>query len=326
VKIPDLLPESGRPIAYFPSLRQVAGSTNAALLLCQLIYWHGKQRDPSGWIMKRASAGRDTSDSPPEPEDQTLQAETGLSYGELRLARRLLRQNGLVSELHRRSTHCTYFRLNLDAIQAAWQRHRPAQRVSARASAEVRRSIREGSAEPPLNRKYIEHTENTTERPPATQDTTADSQRQTPGTPLEALQHPMIQLFQQTCGRVPGRGDYAAVIDLMRHFHAQHAGNTIDFLRPFWLAWSSRRRTSDGRPYDPGSLIWLSEWAINGQIPATHGGAHDRTHPDRPRRLSARAKGGRPAQPTGVGQVTAEDRAAARRICHRRHRKVPLVP
>jgi hypothetical protein len=41
-------------------------------------------------------------------------------------------------------------------------------------------------------------------------------------------------------------------------------------LTPFWLAWSSRRR-QDGRPYDPGNISWLTEWALNGSVPPPGG-------------------------------------------------------
>lgn len=39
------------------------------------------------------------------------------------------------------------------------------------------------------------------------------------------------------------------------------------YLAPFWLAWSGRKRL-DGRPYDPGNITWLTEWALNGTVPS----------------------------------------------------------
>ncbi|MGA2489265.1 MAG: hypothetical protein ABSF99_03630 [Anaerolineales bacterium] len=42
------------------------------------------------------------------------------------------------------------------------------------------------------------------------------------------------------------------------------------YLTPYWLAWSGRKRL-DGRPYDPGNITWLSEWALNGSIPPPGG-------------------------------------------------------
>jgi hypothetical protein len=39
-------------------------------------------------------------------------------------------------------------------------------------------------------------------------------------------------------------------------------------LARYWQAWSGRKRL-DGRPYDPGNISWLTEWALNGTIPAS---------------------------------------------------------
>jgi hypothetical protein len=45
----------------------------------------------------------------------------------------------------------------------------------------------------------------------------------------------------------------------------------VRYLASFWQAWTGRRR-KDGRPYDPGNLSWLTDWALNGSIPpAAHG-------------------------------------------------------
>ena len=84
----------------------------------------------------------------------------------------------------------------------------------------------------------------------------------------------MIKLFGEVCGRVPGMREYRAVIETMQHFHEHKGDEAVPYLKPFWLAWSRRKRRSDGRPYDPSSLTWLTEWALNGSIPAEIGGRH----------------------------------------------------
>ncbi len=274
MKVTDLLPDAGRPIAYFPSLRRIAGSTNAALLLCQLIYWHGKQRDPSGWITKRIRAAESLGSGPQPFDDQSLEAETGLTFAELRAARQQLRERGLIHERHDRASHTTHFRVNLPGLREACEHDNPARRRSVQASAEVPPSLRGGALKPPLNGNYIDYTETTAEKASSPSSSKLNLIDDVPSTPLEALQHPLILLFQDISGRIPGVRDYALVIDLMRHFQKAHGESTADFLRPFWLAWSSRRRSSDGKPYDPGSLTWLSEWAMNGHIPPTHGGSN----------------------------------------------------
>ena len=96
MKITDLLANSGRPVAYYPALRSIAGSVNAAILLCQLLYWRGKQLDPQGWISKRLRLVADDPDGRSNPGNQSLERETGLTYKELRVARRLLRERGLL--------------------------------------------------------------------------------------------------------------------------------------------------------------------------------------------------------------------------------------
>ncbi len=103
MKLDEVVPQAGRPIAYYPRLRQIAGSTNAAILLCQLIYWTGKQRDTEGWIFKTA---------------EELADQTGLTYKEQFDARRRLRQRGFLFDRYARSEHQLYFRLNLDAFNA----------------------------------------------------------------------------------------------------------------------------------------------------------------------------------------------------------------
>lgn len=45
---------SRQTIAYHPDLAATLGSIPAAVILGQLLYWHGKQADPDGWIMKTA--------------------------------------------------------------------------------------------------------------------------------------------------------------------------------------------------------------------------------------------------------------------------------
>ena len=67
MKLTDFLSGVGRPVAYYPSLRRITGSTNATIFLCQLIYWKGKEADPNGWLYK---------------ESDEIEVETGLSYGE----------------------------------------------------------------------------------------------------------------------------------------------------------------------------------------------------------------------------------------------------
>jgi hypothetical protein len=90
-----------------------------------------------------------------------------------------------------------------------------------------------------------------------------------PATPAEALECPEIQVFQAATGRIPGAPHYKTVIDtvnLLRRTRDLGDPELSNYLSRFWLAWSSRKRV-DGRPYDPASMTWLTEWAVNNTIP-----------------------------------------------------------
>lgn len=125
MRLSDLLSNPGRPVAYYPLLRRVAGSTNAALVASQLLYWHGKQRDKSGWIIKRGSLDSDDPDGKLNPLNQSIERETGLTYKEQKAARRALRARGLLKERQDRLRHLMYFKLDLEALKAAWEKAYP---------------------------------------------------------------------------------------------------------------------------------------------------------------------------------------------------------
>lgn len=105
MKLTDFLSDVGRPIAYYPSLRKITGSTTATILLCQFIYWRGKESDPNGWLYK-------TSDE--------IEEETGLSYNEQKTARSNLVSAELIEEHYARLDHQMKFRVNLDMINLLW--------------------------------------------------------------------------------------------------------------------------------------------------------------------------------------------------------------
>ena len=90
-----------------------------------------------------------------------------------------------------------------------------------------------------------------------------------PETPMEAVKHPDIWVFQAITGRLPGTKQYKSIINTLTYIRESKEltyETVITYLKPYWLAWSSRKRL-DGRPYDPSSLTWLVEWGLNGNIP-----------------------------------------------------------
>lgn len=90
-----------------------------------------------------------------------------------------------------------------------------------------------------------------------------------PETPREAQAHPDIQAYQRVTNRFPGSGDYGVIIDTVQYLRDQH-GDVDAYLKPYWTAWSTRK-TKDGKPYSPKSLVWLCEWAMQGEIPKANG-------------------------------------------------------
>jgi hypothetical protein len=95
-----------------------------------------------------------------------------------------------------------------------------------------------------------------------------------PASPAEALLHPDVRVYTAvTGGRLPGLSQYRPVIEAVRLLRAREQleeAALAAWLKPYWLAWSTRRRL-DGRPYDPGNLTWLTEWALNKSIPPLGG-------------------------------------------------------
>lgn len=105
MKITEFLQDVGRPVAYYPSLRRITGSTNATILLCQFIYWRGKESDQDGWLYK---------------DSDEIEQETGLSYNEQKTARKNLIDAGLIEEYYARLDHQMKFRVILDAVNTSW--------------------------------------------------------------------------------------------------------------------------------------------------------------------------------------------------------------
>ncbi len=86
--------------------------------------------------------------------------------------------------------------------------------------------------------------------------------------------HPDVRVFTAvTGGRIPGLAQYRSVIEAVRFLRRREKldeAALAEWLKPYWLAWSSRKRL-DGRPYDPGNITWLVEWALNKSIPPPGG-------------------------------------------------------
>jgi hypothetical protein len=96
---PDLV---GRPIAYYPWITVLlTDHVGAGIVLCQLLYWTGRGRDPDDWIYKT---------------NAELGAECGLTRHELLSAKRRLVELELVFVEYRDWPRRTYYRVNMDRI------------------------------------------------------------------------------------------------------------------------------------------------------------------------------------------------------------------
>lgn len=94
----------GRPVAFYPKLKKVTGSTTATILLCQFLYWSDKTKD--GWIWKTSSQ---------------IEEETGLTENEQRTARRKLEQLGILKSQYMRLEHMIRFRVDTEKLNNLWE-------------------------------------------------------------------------------------------------------------------------------------------------------------------------------------------------------------
>lgn len=94
----------GRAIAYYPKMAKFLGSVNASVLFSQLFYWQERTDNELG-VFKTA---------------EEWEEETGLTYREQATARKALRERGFLHETHQRLQHRMFFRLDIDAINTAF--------------------------------------------------------------------------------------------------------------------------------------------------------------------------------------------------------------
>jgi hypothetical protein len=97
----------GRPVAYYPGLKALTGSTTASILLCQLLYWTPRvKKGFDGWIYKNSFE---------------LEEETGLTVYEQRTARRILVDKGLILEDFKNFDHSLIFKVNEEELNRQWE-------------------------------------------------------------------------------------------------------------------------------------------------------------------------------------------------------------
>ena len=88
----------GTPIVLHSGITKMLGSITASCLLSHIMYWADKTDNPLGFYR--------TLDE--------LYAETSLTEGELRAARKKLVSLGIITETYKRLEHRLYFKFNAD--------------------------------------------------------------------------------------------------------------------------------------------------------------------------------------------------------------------
>ena len=83
----------------------VTGTVSASVLLCNFLYWCGKEKHPELGIFKSHA---------------DLMEETGLSEKQIKGARARLRELGVLQETHKRLEHRVYYRVDMDVLEERW--------------------------------------------------------------------------------------------------------------------------------------------------------------------------------------------------------------
>lgn len=106
MQLSTIVIDLGRPVAYYPGLRHITGSTTSTIFLCQLLYWSSDKRaKKDGWIYKTSVE---------------IEEETGLSYNEQKTARNNLLALGLIEEERLRLDHTTRYRIAQNKLDELW--------------------------------------------------------------------------------------------------------------------------------------------------------------------------------------------------------------
>jgi hypothetical protein len=106
MKFADFFRDLGPVVSYHPRINRITGSVTATIFMSNLLAWEGHQKDGDGWIYKTRDA---------------IHGETGLTRSEQETARRHLREKGFLEEKLRGVPATMHYRLDLDAINDAWE-------------------------------------------------------------------------------------------------------------------------------------------------------------------------------------------------------------
>lgn len=105
MKIVDAIKDVGRPVAYYPKIARVFG-IEAAIFICQLLYWDGKGDRDDGYIYKTAIQ---------------IEEETGILERTQRRLKAKLEVDEILESFYDRNKHRKYYRINKDNLNNAYE-------------------------------------------------------------------------------------------------------------------------------------------------------------------------------------------------------------
>jgi hypothetical protein len=94
-----------------------------------------------------------------------------------------------------------------------------------------------------------------------------------PESPLEADNHPLIQLFRIGCDYSPPSKEYKNIIDIFGLVKDRYKTypEIVEDIKKYSIAWTSRINKS-GKHYSISNLVWFYNWLLNESIPEYNGG------------------------------------------------------
>jgi len=277
MKLTEFLKDVGRPVAYYPGLKKITGSTTATIFLCQFIYWIGKGESKDGAIYK-------TSDE--------IEKETGLSYEEQKTARTRLKYLGILTEKYARIEHTIYFKVDTNRVDELWassQCHDGIEPMPRWGTSQCHDGERANATmgNEPMPCSLNSNTETTTE---TTQENTAveeignqEFNDYPEGNPFYLNKQNMgfqdadllilDRVYTDVTGMFPSKEiprirQAIKLIAEKNNFEIIPANESkiADILRPYYLA-MLKRKNKNGQNYSRSGLFWLFEWAATGEIP-----------------------------------------------------------
>lgn len=104
-KSQQLFAGATRTLAYIPDIAIMLGSSDQAIMLCQLLFWHGKEKR-KGYIIK---------------SQDEMHHETGLTRSQQQTARRCLQEAGLITASRTGNAPPTLaYQLHIERIEQRW--------------------------------------------------------------------------------------------------------------------------------------------------------------------------------------------------------------